>query len=166
MLHLPGQTGEAGKASQKQCAFGNRRALDRKFLLPFFCLSGCYKCLKTTAVRCIRKRMHQTQWDCTVNVFLSSTLHWGELPTPRSWRCIPWYWAPFVPVVFGLGGYGGLSGHGDEQKSPSFCRQSNICHLPKIHWHGRRERFWAPLKKKFSGSSAKVNRLKIFTLNR
>jgi hypothetical protein len=36
MLLLPGQTGEAWKASQKQSAFENRGALDSKFLSPFF----------------------------------------------------------------------------------------------------------------------------------
>jgi len=36
MLLLPGQTGEAGKASQKQYPFGNWGVLDRKFLLHFF----------------------------------------------------------------------------------------------------------------------------------
>jgi hypothetical protein len=36
MLLLAGQTGEAWKASQKQSAFENRGALDRKFLSHFF----------------------------------------------------------------------------------------------------------------------------------
>jgi hypothetical protein len=121
MLLLPGQTGEAWNASQKQCAFGNQGALDKKFLSLFFFFrrlkesedhcSVVYTYTKTYASEAMR-----LYGGCVCNFY-----------TPRSCLCTHWWRAPSVPVVVGLGGYGGPSGHGDES---SLCRESNTCHRP------------------------------------